>query len=331
MLSVLIGCYEHISLIAHVFSANQVSVAGFAPGGPDEDLSALPALSRRFPDMRLYDSVRAMLLDIKPDIAGVSPRIDRITEVACQLLDRQIHCLCEKPLAINRDQLQALAAASAASRARLACLLPMRYEPAYYTLHKHVQAGSIGDPILVAVQKSYQLGNRPAYFRSLDHYGGILPYIGSHTLDLTCFVTGKHFRTFSGWTTTQHNKGNQEMESAAALQFTFHEGGGGVNTLDYFRPLTAAGWADNRMRVVGSRGILETDGSQVSLFCEHHDTRQLPLELPGPAFADFIQDIRSGSDRGLIWPRNGLYTARMALLAKQAASSGQTVCTEDIP
>lgn len=103
MKGVIIGCYEHINLIAAIFEANQVAVLGFAPGGPDEDITGAAALQKRFPQMRLFADFREMLQQIRPDIAGISPRIDRIATVACHALDRQIHCLCEKPLAVTLE------------------------------------------------------------------------------------------------------------------------------------------------------------------------------------------------------------------------------------
>lgn len=208
------------------------------------------------------------------------------------------------------------------------CLLPMRYEPAFYTLRRQVQAGSIGDPVLVTMQKSYQMGTRASYYRQRSLYGGILPFIGSHTLDLTHFVTGKHFRQIGCWQTTLHNGGNGEMESAACCQFTFREGGGGVIHLDYLRPATADGWADNRMRVAGSCGIIETDGIRVTLVTERHGTKDLPLESAGPAFADFIAAIRLNTDDYLLSTSDCLYVARMALAARQSADSVQPVKVE---
>ncbi|MDW7659401.1 MAG: Gfo/Idh/MocA family oxidoreductase, partial [Bacillota bacterium] len=307
---VIVGCYEHVNLIASIFEANQVAVLGFAPGGPDEDITCVPTLEKRFDHMRLFDDYREMLQEIKPDLAGLSPRIDRIADIASQALAASVHCLCEKPLAVTWDQLKRLDEACATSRAKLTCLLSMRYDPAFYTLHKQVQAGAIGDPVLVSMQKSYQLGTRAAYFQKRSLYGGILPFIGSHTLDLTHFITGKHFQTFSCWQTMCHNGGNREMESAACCQFTFREGGGGVNYLDYFRPGTTADWADNRMRVVGSCGIIETDGANVILISDRHDTRLLPLDSAGPAFADYIFDIRQHTDDCILKTSDCLYVAK---------------------
>lgn len=328
MKGVIIGCYEHVNLIAGVFAANQVEVLGFAPGGPDEDMSRVADLQQKFTQMQLFEDYRQMLQDINPDIAGISPRIDRIADIACQSLDASVSCLCEKPLAITWDQLRRLENACTASRAKLMCLLPMRYDPAFYTLHRQVQAGAIGDPVLVTLQKSYQMGTRADYYRRRSLYGGILPFIGSHTLDLTHFITGKHFRRMNCWQTTLHNGGNGDMESAACCQFTFSEGGCGVNFLDYFRPETAATWADNRMRVAGSQGVIETDGTRVSLISGCHDVKELALENAGPAFADFIRDIRLHTGDCLVKSSDCLYVARMALLARQSADSGQPVDAE---
>jgi predicted dehydrogenase len=247
--------------------------------------------------------------------------MNRTADIAIFALDRQIHCLCEKPLAVDPGQLTRLEEAVRRSGARLLSLLPMRYDPAFYTMRQLVLQGAIGEPVLVSMQKSYKLGHRADYFHKRAVYGGIFAFIGAHTLDLTCFVTGKRLKTISAYQTASQNGGNKEMESCGVLQFTF-AGGLGVNTLDYFRPESAGTWADNRMRVAGTYGILETYFDKVYLITRDHGTREMPLQTACTPFADFIDDIREGTDRCILKGEDCLYNAKVALLARQAADTG---------
>jgi predicted dehydrogenase len=40
-------------------------------------------------------------------------------------------------------------------------MLPLRYEPAFYTAHLLVRRGVIGEPLLISAQKSYRWAPAP--------------------------------------------------------------------------------------------------------------------------------------------------------------------------
>ncbi len=42
-----------------------------------------------------------------------------------------------------------------------ALMLPLRYEPAFYTAHLLVRRGVIGEPLLISAQKSYRWAPAP--------------------------------------------------------------------------------------------------------------------------------------------------------------------------
>ena len=66
------------------------------------------------------------------------------------------------------------------------------------------------------------------------------------------------------------------------------------NTADYLRPDQAPTHGDDRLRVIGSKGVLETRdlNSRVELITHEQGPRDLPTPETVPLFADFIGCLR---------------------------------------
>ena len=74
-----------------------------------------------------------------------------------------MHVVAEKPLAIEREDLEKVRRALEKSGARLTMLLPMRYWPPFLALRQIVESGQIGEVAQIGAQKSYKVGARPAW------------------------------------------------------------------------------------------------------------------------------------------------------------------------
>jgi predicted dehydrogenase len=56
-----------------------------------------------------------------------------------------------------------------------------------------VDSGEIGEAVQMDAQKSYQLDARPEWQKHLRSFGGTIPWIGIHMIDLMAFVSGREF------------------------------------------------------------------------------------------------------------------------------------------
>ena len=118
------------------------------------------------------------------------------------------------------------------------------------------------------------------------------------------------------------NNGQGELESSAALLMRLENQVIATVTADYFRPSGSARHDDDRLRVTGTRGMLEAIDHRVYL---ENETSRRELELPPQSdqFAAFIQDI--GTTRAEKWARDALRSSRVSLLARQSGDSGQAI------
>ena len=64
-------------------------------------------------------------------------------------------------------------------------------------------------------------------------------------------------------------------------------------TIDYLRPNNAPTHDDDRLRVVGTKGIIEVINNKVLLIVDDiPGVREVPLEQEGSIFLDFLKRVR---------------------------------------
>lgn len=93
-----------------------------------------------------YGDLDEALARERPDFAVVAVPESAHRVVVCRLLAAGVHTLCEKPLAMTREDAQAIGAAHRAHPAvRLMIDQNFRWRPSVQTLHAQVRAGAVGD------------------------------------------------------------------------------------------------------------------------------------------------------------------------------------------
>lgn len=273
----------------------------------------------------LFDDWREMLDRLRPDAAVVDTVFSRHAEVAVYALERGIHVFCEKPAATEIADLDRLEAAAAKSGGRYFSMLTARFDPWFYTAKRLMEAGAIGEVLLAGGQKSYKLGSRPAWFRERAVYGGTIPWVGIHIVDQLLWLTGKSCREVFAKQTVLGNRGQGDVETAAALVLELEGGVPGHVNADYGRPASAPTHGDDRVRLVGTKGVLEVRGDQIYLINADNDgTAPMPLVSPEPIFDGFLR-AAAGSEDPLLADCGGFHACRVCLKARESADTGRPV------
>jgi predicted dehydrogenase len=97
-------------------------------------------------------------------------------------------------------------------------------------------------------------------------------------------------------------------------------------TLDYLRPEAATSHGDERLRIAGTRGVVETsllDG-KVTLTGHDQPPRMLPIEKPLDIFTRFARSLLGQGPPPLSLPEAFRIT-EIALKAREAAETGRPV------
>jgi predicted dehydrogenase len=301
-------------------AAHIADPAGIAPAYDGED--TVDFLSH--PWMReapVFPSLEAMLDEAPPDVLVVSTRPDRIATCALAGLAAGCHLIIEKPLALDLDSLQLVHAATRKAQRRVMAMLSMRSLPAFAAAREAVRSGRIGKPVLVNTRKSYKWGQRAAWFNDRSKYGGTWPWIGIHNLDMAHFVTGLHAVRVVAMHANAAHPDFPECEDAGTAVFSLEDGVQMTASVDLCRPGNAATWGDDWIRVVGSTGVIEANGStgHVTILAESGETIQTGT-TPVPIYLDFLRSLRDPSSDS-----DAFQLTAAALAARESADSGAPV------
>lgn len=326
----LIGLQGHTNeVLAHIPRVAGCRLVAFAPSLPGESAEPLRKLPCWTDETRVYEGdFRRMLDEVRPDVVAVFRPYGLNGEANTEALRRGCHVISEKPIAGTLQELETLRREYERGRARLTTLLVMRADPALAAARKAVADGLIGEPALVSAQKSYRWGrDRPAFYKERRSYGGSIPWVAIHAIDFMRYVSGVEFADVTARHAVRVHRDYPECEDCGALLFTLANGGQASLTFDFLRPERASSHGDDRLRVVGSKGVVEvriTNESQCELITNDAPARRLPGEPPVSLFAQFVAYIRGGP-APRVTADDAFRATEVALKARDAADTRQTV------
>ena len=287
-----------------------VALLGIARGSVEEDEERL----RRIP-LPLYDSYKAMLDELKPDLCVVSPVFGRTGEIILECASRGIDVFSEKPVATTLSELDEVEQAVRASGIRFSAMHYLRVRPSFYHAARLVREGVIGEVRLVTAQKSYKFGSRAPWYYDRSLYGGTIPWVGIHAIDWVYYFSGKKFLSVTA-------QAFGSPETHALCQFELEDGAMASVNLDYYRPAAAPSHDDDRIRVAGTKGVIEVIRDRVTLI-DGDGERVLSFDDAPELLTAFL----SGED--VISRDEIFYLTRVALSARDAADSGEKIRIEE--
>ena len=314
----IIGCNGHWGYAGNEISNHEV--VGVLSGFEGESMTGVQnSLKSRGIEVPVCSTLEE-LFSFEPEVAIINTRFDLNSYYTVECLKRNINVFSEKPLATSYDELEKIRKAAAGSKAIVSAMFGITYEAWCVTLREAVK--SIGEIRMMNGRKSYKLGTRPDFFKSKETFGGIIPWVGIHAIHWIFAASGLNFKSVTAVTDNSVNNGYGDLETASACIFTMENGAIATVTADYFRPSSAATHDDDRIRVVGTKGIVEYQSGVVTLIDEK-GARELELLHKQDVFALFLDRI-GGKDVG-VTVEESLYITKVALKAREAADSGKTV------
>lgn len=265
----------------------------------------------------IYDDYKLMFDETKPNLAIINPQFKFISECAAESLRRGINIFCEKPISITYDGLEKIIKASKSGKARICAMMGMRNEAPFYSLKKIIDDGEIGDIRLIHAQKSYILGERPEFYRKRDTFGGLIPWVGSHPIDMIYWLTGrKKYKSVTANHSKLNNRNHGELEATAAILFEIQDDITATVNLDYLRPNGSASHGDDRIRIMSSNGWAEIVNNSLYI-----NGKRIETNTPeGNIFHDFIRELSGGVECS-ITNEDSIYIAKICLKARDAADN----------
>ena len=205
-------------------------------------------------------SLKSLLGQKDIDIVCITTPSGTHAEIAIPALDDGKHVLCEKPLDIKLDRIDAMVAAAKKNKRHLAAIFQSRFGEGAKTLKKAIEAGRFGK--LTMCDAYIKWWRTQSYYDSgvwrgtweLDG-GGALMNQGIHAIDLLQWLVGMPHEIMARTATLAHSKIKVEDTAVALLKYPNGALGvieGATSTWPGFR---------KRIEISGNQGsaILEDD------------------------------------------------------------------------
>jgi predicted dehydrogenase len=156
-------------------------------------------------------------------------------------------------------------------------------------------------------------------------FGGTIPYIGIHMVDLMRFIGGRELVEAVSYAARVGFPEMGDLENTTATLFRLDNGGTAALHMDYLRPEAALTHGDDRLRLAGTRGVLEfQENTGLSLVTADDPPRTIQDLPPGRRlFPDFLDSVYNGTPVGLGLP--DIYRANEIVLAARESAEQRTI------
>ena len=286
---------------------SDVELCGVAPYSSDEGMTASFA-----PEIPFFADAEAMLDVVHPDLAVVSPVFGLTAEAITLAASKGVNVFAEKPIASSIAALDRLEETVKSSGIAFSAMHYLRFSPDFYLGAQMVRRGEIGEIRMVTAQKSYRYGKRPVWYGDRNLYGGTVPWVGIHAIDWIYHFTGKRFLSV-----TSQSVG-RDPEMAALCQFKMEGDLLCSMNIDYYRPSGASTHGDDRIRCVGTKGVIEVRDGNVYISDAKESTVITPDRAP-----DLLGEFLDGKEP--ISPEEIFYLTSVSIAARDSAEMKKTI------
>jgi predicted dehydrogenase len=282
------------------------------------------------PAERRYTDPHALLDKEKIQIAAVCGADGDRPALVLESIKRGLHVIAEKPLTSKWEDLRQIhAALKAKPEVRLTMLLDMRFSPVFQTMRRIIGSGALGDIVQINGQKSYIFAEqppRPQWMRQKATFSGTIPYIGIHLVDLMRFTTRQEPVEVAAFQAHIGLPEAGDMENTASVTMRLASGGTADFHLDYMRPANAGTHGDDRLRIVGTKGILEyMESSGLTLATDQEKMHPVPFDPRGPSLVTDFLNATYGSQTPLLSLHDIFRANEIVLAARDAAQTRKVV------
>lgn len=234
--------------------------------GDGYDAEAARALASRLAGAQWFETPAAMFDSFAPDAVSIGAVYAFNGDIAALALERDVPVVCDKPVAATWAQLERLRELTQDNSRVLLCEFPFRSQREFRAARAAVESGQIGEVVLATAQKSYRFGNaRPAWYGDPAWYPGTLMWIASHGVDAIHFCGGVALGAAQSVGGNLSQPTYAPMEDHVVALFELANGGHAVVHADYLRPAGAPTHGDDRLRIAGTRGVVEVQGGRCTL------------------------------------------------------------------
>lgn len=319
------NCGHGLSVSESEAVLEQIETVGYCRTYPKESLENLEGeLKKLGKGLNFYEDYIQMLEKEQPRFVVIDSRFCDHSRLAEEALKRNISVYCEKPLATELFDLNSLKKTAKESKGKLFAMQSLRYLPWFYTAKCLADEGQIGKIRMINVQKSYKLGRRTEFFKNRETYGGTIPWVAIHGIDLILWISGRKAKSVHAFQSGKENFQHGELEMTAVCNFMLENEITANLQADYYRVSTAPTHSDDRLRIVGTEGVIEVKAGKVYLTNREYYEQERELYKAPWMIEDFLRYIEGSTDT-LLDMNESFYSTEIALWTRESAETGKAV------
>ena len=279
----------------------------------------------------VYTDYAELLTAEKPDAIHICTPHNLHAPIAIDALGRGIHVLCEKPLAINMDQLHAVLEAEKNSTAQLGVCQQNRFEPRMLWLidfiREHGVKSGLGFVSWKRDETYYKSG--PWRGKILEEGGGVMINQALHTLDLLQHLCGMPTHV-TAHVSNDYHKGFIEVEDTATAHFELEDG----MRCHFFGTTAATGdlpvqlqfVTKDKLRVLAGNDFVLVGGKPVEIEDTRDHANLVGKTVWGTGHAILIKDFYTCITEGRPFRVSGEEAAKVVrLILSMYQSNGQRI------
>ncbi len=224
------------------------------------------AAAERWGARRWYSSVAEALADPEIQVADLCLPHHHHAPVAIQAAGAKKHVFVEKPIANTLEEADAMIAACRQHGVLLMVDQTKRYQNRHRTLKRLLDAGYIGEPVLVRAAYLQDITYaweqmEPERLATYWKHDGVIAGIGIHVLDLLRWLIGEVSEVQAVATTSDLIDPARTTEDTGIVMLRFANGCVGEATVSYVLkdPRLASGWDVMPIEIFGRDGSIRMD------------------------------------------------------------------------
>ena len=259
-------------------------------------------------DSAAYDSVSALLGDV--DVADICLPTFLHQEVVEQAAQAGCQIVCEKPLALQPQEGEAIFRACDAANVRFFLAMVVRFFPAYRAVWETVRNGALGTVEEIALQRivNTPLVDKP-WFGDDSLSGGVILDLLIHDIDYALWLAGPAVKVHA---TLERDARNQ------SARLTLEHAGGATSRIE-------GGWLESasglhtEIHVAGSSGRIDIAPGLPLPFSN------LPVTDP---YVEQLRHFQTSLERDVpfeVTLQEALHASRVAAAAQDSSRQGQPV------
>lgn len=305
-----------------------IEYVGFA----DHDPERLQKYGEQF-NSATYDSYEALLAD-NLDAVIICSENNKHRELVELAANAGVHILCEKPIATNEADAQAMIDACNKANVKLMIALPMRFSTTAQQLKQSLMKGDLGG--LYCANTTNQ-GENPDYHRAwfsdkdLAGGGAVMDHT-VHVVDLLrWYMDAEPIEVYAEVDNLFH-KDSVDVDTAGLLMITFDNGVFVSLDTSWSRPAFYPTWGNVKIDLIAEQGVLKTDYFTQKLTV-YEGNQQHPVwhfwgsDPNQGMIEEFFACIRAEREP-VITGKDGLMALKVVLAAYESGRSHQVVTIE---